>query len=124
MAALDSAHAALALGLPTAIAPRLSAGDPRPRHRGVSHHTEAVLRLLLGSASVAAPEGGGAAVALAEICGERHRVASLPVDLAGYAASGLPARTMGRGIDEDPDFFAGALAGGALLASLAESDGG
>jgi hypothetical protein len=42
------------------------------------------------------------------------------VDLDAYAASGLPARTMGRGIEEDPDFFAAALAGGALLGSLAE----
>ena len=31
----------------------------------------------------------------------------------GYAASGLPARTMGRDLDEDPLFFAAALAAGA-----------
>lgn len=121
MAALDSAHAALALGLPTAIAPRLSAGDPRPRHRGVSHHTEAVLRLLLAPVRVAVPEGAGSAAALAEVCGERHAVESRGVDLDGYASSGLPARTMGREIADDPDFFGGALAGGGLLASLAES---
>jgi hypothetical protein len=120
MGVLNTAHTALALGLPTAIAPRLSAGDPRPRHRGVSHHTEAVLGLLLGSATVAVPEGSESAQRLGEICGERHHVAPEPVDVDGYAASGLPARTMGRGIDEDPDFFAGALAGGRLLASLVE----
>ena len=34
MAALDTAHAALALGLPTLFGPRLSSSDPRPRHRG------------------------------------------------------------------------------------------
>ena len=47
MAALDTAHAALALGLPTLLAPRMSGGDPRPRHRGLSHHTATVLELLL-----------------------------------------------------------------------------
>jgi hypothetical protein len=122
MAALDSAHSALALGLPTAIAPRLSAGDPRPRHRGVSHHTEAVLRLLLAPVRVAAPQGSDAVATLAanlrDVCGDRHRVDTQDVDLAAYASSGLPTRTMGREIGEDPDFFAGALAGGALLAEM------
>ena len=33
MAALDTAHASLALGLPTLLSPRLSAADPRERHR-------------------------------------------------------------------------------------------
>ncbi len=48
MAALDSAHAALALHLPTLLSPRISSSDPRPRHRGLSHHTATVLELLLG----------------------------------------------------------------------------
>ena len=34
MAALDSAHAALSLGLPTMLSPRLSSADPRERHVG------------------------------------------------------------------------------------------
>ncbi len=121
MAALDTAHAALSLGLPTAIAPRLSAGDPRPRHRGVSHHTEAILRLLLAPVTVASPEGIESAAGLAQVCGDRHEVQSEAVDLDGYKASGLPVKTMGREISEDPDFFAGALAGGALLAELARA---
>jgi hypothetical protein len=41
-----------------------------------------------------------------------------PVDLAGYAASGLPARAMGRTIADDPLFFAAPLAAGAALADL------
>jgi hypothetical protein len=64
------------------------------------------------------PEGVGSAAELAEICGRRHPVDSQVVDLDGYGSSGLPARTMGREIADDPDFFAGALAGGALLASM------
>src|SRR5262249_60394171 len=37
--ALDSAHAALSLGLPTILSPRLSSADPRKRHLHLSHHT-------------------------------------------------------------------------------------
>jgi hypothetical protein len=57
---------------------------------------------------------------------ERHRWRRLEVDLPGFAASGLPSQTMGRGAAEDPLFFAAALAGGAALARSAgeeEPDG-
>ena len=134
MASLDAAHAALALELPTLVCPRLSSSDPRPRHRGLSHHSASVLELLLAAVRVpvpeagisgwplldeAAPEGGSAQAALddlIEITGGRHDLAVEPIDLAGYAASGLPARTMGRSIDDDPLFFAAPLAGGRALA--------
>jgi Protein of unknown function (DUF3866) len=116
MAALDSAHAALALGLPTLLSPRLSGADPRQRHRGVSHHTLTVMRLLLGAVEVAVPAGHPVVTAqLAEATGWRHRLREAPADLQGYAASGLPARSMGRGLDEDPLFFAAPLAAGAAL---------
>ncbi len=116
MAALDSAHAALALGLPTLLSPRLSAADPRERHRGVSHHTLTVMELLLGGVEVPLPEGNPVVASpLAVAAGDRHKLYEAPADLDGYAASGLPARTMGRGIDEDPLFFAAALAAGAAL---------
>jgi hypothetical protein len=123
MAALDTAHAALALGLPTAIAPRISSGDERERHRGLSHHTEAVLRLLLAPVQVACPQGAIGAEELERGVPDLHRVVGVPVELDGYAGSGLPARTMGRGLEEDPDFFAAALAGGNLLASLSAGKG-
>ena len=42
----------------------------------------------------------------------------MAVDLDGYRRSGLPARTMGRDLDEDPEFFAAALAAGTALAEL------
>jgi Protein of unknown function (DUF3866) len=116
MAALDSAHAALALGLPTLLSPRLSAADPRERHRGVSHHTLTVMELLLGRVEVPLPEGNPeVASQLASAVGDRHWLHETPIDLDGYAASGLPARTMGRGIEEDSLFFAAALAAGAAL---------
>jgi hypothetical protein len=114
MAALDSVHAALSLGLPTAISPRMSSSDPRDRHRGLSHHTRTVLDLLLAPVDVAFPEE---ARGLAEpIAGGRHRSHFLAPDLDGYAASGLPTRTMGRDLADDPLFFEAPLAAGAFLA--------
>lgn len=116
MAALDSAHAALALGLPTLLSPRLSATDTRDRHRIVSHHTLTVMGMLLAPVEVAVPAGEPVATALlAEAAGWRHKLREAPADLAGYAATGLPARTMGRDLAEDPLFFAAPLAAGAAL---------
>jgi uncharacterized protein DUF3866 len=116
MAALDNAHASLALGHRTLLSPRLSASDPRDRHRGVSHHTLTVMRMLLAGVEVAIPAGEPVAAAqLAEAAGWRHRLREAPADLAGYAATGLPASTMGRGIEEDPLFFAAPLAAGVAL---------
>jgi hypothetical protein len=114
LAALDTAHGALALGCRTLIVPRMSEGDPRPRHQGLSHHTETVLGMLLRPVTVAVPEGE--AVAVRRSVGEQHRVLEVSVDLDGYARSGLPTRTMGREIADDGLFFKAALAGGTALA--------
>ncbi len=95
MEALDSVHAALALGCRTILVPRMSSGDERARHWGVSHHTRTVLDLVLKPVEVATPADE---------------------DLAGYLDSGLPATTMGRSAEEDPTFFMAALAGGRVLA--------
>ncbi len=57
MHALDSAHTALALGAQTLVVARMSSADPRPRHRGISHHTLTVLDLLLEPVTVALPAG-------------------------------------------------------------------
>ena len=48
----------------------------------------------------------------------RHDWRRARVDLPAYAGCGLPAETMGRGLAEDPLFFAAALAGGSVLAEL------
>lgn len=118
MAALDNAHAALALGLPTLLSPRLSMADQRQRHRGVSHHTLTVMRLLLAAVEVAVPSRNPVVTAqLATAAGWRHRLREAPADLEGYGSSGLPARSMGRDLGEDPLFFAAPLAAGAALRS-------
>jgi hypothetical protein len=107
--ALDSAHTALALGCPALLVARMSSSDLRSRHRGLSHHTRTVLDLLLAPVVVAIPAGESPA-------DERHDWREQPTDLDGYAASGLPTRSMGR---EDPLFFAAALAAGHELARMA-----
>jgi hypothetical protein len=144
MTALDSAHAALALGCPTLLVARMSSGDTRSRHRGISHHTLTVLDLLLEPVTVALPAGMRSPVGadlragLGAIFGgrtprgpslateverpariTRHDWRRAAVDLPAYAAARLPARTMGRAITEDPLFFGAALAGGTALAELA-----
>ena len=116
MAALDSAHAALSLRFPTLLSPRLSSSDPRERHLGLSHHTYTVLELLLAPVEVAMPAGEAEIEATLEAAPGRHSVRAAPADLDAYADSGLPTRTMGRSINEDPLFFAAALAAGRLLA--------
>lgn len=108
MAALDSAHTALALGCRTLLVPRISSSDLRARHRGLSHHTSTVLDLLLAPVAVAVPAGH------APQRDDQHEWIEHAADLAGYAASGLPTRSMGR---EDPLFFAAALAAGGVLAA-------
>lgn len=117
MAALDSAHAALSLGLPTLLSPRLSSSDPRDRHRGLSHHTRTVLQLLLAPVDVVILAGEPEiATALRAF---DHRVEVAPVDLDGYVAAGLPCTTMGRPLEEDPLFFKAALAAGTYLGRVA-----
>lgn len=140
IAALESAHAALAIGMTILVSPRISASDRRPRHRGLSHHTETVLELLLGGARVPVPEidlegwptgeEGADPVdlpsvldALHAVCDDRHDVTVEPVDLEAYTASGLPTRTMGRTIEEDPLFFAAPLAAGRALADTVAVEG-
>ncbi|HEX3392443.1 MAG TPA: DUF3866 family protein [Solirubrobacteraceae bacterium] len=116
--ALDSAHAALALGAPTLLVARMSSADIRPRHRGISHHTLTVLDLLLEPVTVALPAG-----IRSPICRRCHDWRRAPIDLPAYLQSGLPTVTMGRGLVEDPLFFGAALAGGAALAELCELAG-
>jgi hypothetical protein len=97
VAAAQAVNAAAALGGRPVVAPRVSGAEPRSRHRGVSHHTEAVLRLCLVEPHV--PE---------------------ELDPPGWreACEGLPLSHMGRAPDDDPGFFAAAFAAGRLARSL------
>ena len=92
------------------LAVRYSEGDLRERHRGLSHHTRAVLALAAG-AEVGWPDG----LAVPE---ELERATM--VDVTGWeeACAGLPLSHMGRGPDDDPWFFAVAYAAGRVASGL------
>jgi len=111
LAAADGANAASALGGTPVLAVRVSDADPRERHRGVSHHSRAVLGLCLGEVQVAWPAGAAAPDWLGTVA---------EVDVEGWekASDGLPLSHMGRGSAEDPAFFAAAFAAGRLARGL------
>jgi Protein of unknown function (DUF3866) len=106
----DAANAATALGGAPVVAARYSEADPRERHRGLSHHTRAVLTGCLGKVAVAWPAG----------LSRPDDVALEEVEVGDWRTSciGLPLEHMGRGPDEDPWFFAAAFAAGRLARRL------
>ena len=99
----EAANVASALGGRPVLAARMSEMDQRERHRGLSHHTEAVLDLTLAEIEVSSPEDG-----------------------KGWRAAceGLPLSHMGRGRDDDPVHFAAAFGAGRLAAALLRNGGG
>ncbi len=115
-----------------AVAPlRVSFADARPRHRGLSHHSAVALgSVCLAPALVAMPEPCPALTPerLVEVDSQardagiwaRHERVDVRV---GDAALGRVARTgmttMGRPVEDDPEFFAFAAAAGLLARSLA-----
>ena len=113
LAAAEAANAASALGGAPVLAARVSAADERDRHRGVSHHTEAVLALCAGRVIVAWPRG-------LEAPGWVEPRREVDVDGWEEACAGLPLSHMGRGADQEPWFFAAAFAAGRLARSLVD----
>jgi hypothetical protein len=130
----EAVNAVAALGGTAVAALRLCAVDPRERHRGVSHHSRTALgRIALGSALVPVPErlSAGVAEALAHMLAEepgmrRHAVVRVPeVDWQPLLrAHGIVPTSMGRGVEDDPDFFAAAAAAGTLGALACRRAGG
>jgi hypothetical protein len=104
---------------------RISAADPRPRHRGVSHHSlTAYGRVALVPADVVVPllpgEFGDLVRRSAAALADRHRVVELPVDglLDVLRAVPVELSSMGRGLDDDEAYFLSAAAAGRYAASL------
>ncbi|MEH1165996.1 DUF3866 family protein [Micromonospora sp. CPCC 205539] len=105
---------------------RISAADPRPRHRGVSHHSlTAYGRVALAPAELVVPDGLDPALAtevhaaLTPLAG-RHRIVRVPTDGldATLRASPVPLSTMGRNLDADHAYFLAAAAAGRHATSL------
>ncbi len=120
--AVDLGAIALAtqsLGGRAIVCVRLSEADPRPRHRGLSHHMVAALGWVARaidpeSACVIAPTGWGTKIATDLAPWPVHEVAGGDVHRALTAAAndGLTASHMGRSPERDPLFFEAAYAAG------------
>lgn len=114
-------NAAAALGGRGVAVVRMSSGDARDRHAGVSHHALTALeRVALAAADVPVPMGH---VAGLEPAAARHRlveidVAAVATGLEDARALGLRESHMGRGLAEDRLFFEAAGAAGIHAASM------
>ncbi|SCL36075.1 Protein of unknown function [Micromonospora nigra] len=122
----EAVNAAAALGGRPVGSLRISAADPRPRHRGVSHHSlTAYGRVALARAELVVPDGLDPALAaqvdaaLAPLAG-RHAVVRVPTDGldAALRRAAVPLSTMGRGLDADHGYFLSAAAAGRHAAHL------
>ena len=121
----EAVNAVAALGGRPVASLRVSEADPRPRHRGISHHSlTSYGRVALARADVAVPElpgeFGKQVTAQAAPLGERHQLVSVPVDGLMEPLAGCPVRlsTMGRGLAEDRAYFLAAAAAGRHAARL------
>jgi hypothetical protein len=92
---------------------RCSDADPRPRHRGISHHTRTVLDAVRSDVDIAVPPG---------IDPEPGRHRWHPVEPGDVGSlldeAGLRVTSMGRGPADDPLYFAAAAAAGHLAVRL------
>lgn len=119
----EAVNAAVAVGGRPVGVLRMSTADPRPRHRGVSHHSlTAYGRVALVAADIVVPASyADLAGPLPEL--DRHRV--VVVDDTGLlevlAGCGVPLSTMGRGLTDDPVAFVAAAAAGRHAAALLRS---
>jgi hypothetical protein len=103
------ADTAAALGGRAAVCVRASEADPRPRHRGVSHHSLTALRLARSRPEVPLP--------VSLVADVEGAVAVEPPDVGAVLDElGLRITSMGRGPGQDPVFFTAAGAAGAWAA--------
>jgi hypothetical protein len=106
---------------------RISAADPRPRHRGISHHSlTSYGRVALARADIVVPElegdFGAQVLAAAQPLAGRHNLVRVSVAGLAELLRDCPVRlsTMGRGLDQDLAYFLAAAAAGRHAAALAE----
>ncbi|HYS32806.1 MAG TPA: DUF3866 family protein [Streptosporangiaceae bacterium] len=124
----EAVNAAAVLGGRPVASLRISAADPRERHRGISHHSlTAYGRVALARADVVVPdlpgEFGVRVAAAAKPLGARHNLVMVGVDglREVLAACPAPLSTMGRGLDADLAYFLAAAAAGRHAAAVALS---
>src|SRR4051794_24883166 len=135
VAAGEACNAVSVLGGEPIGALRISDADPRPRHRGVSHHSlTAFGRVALAGVTLVAPRGlsselGGQIDE--DLAGQPERNTVVWVDTDGLDAalelSPVPLSTMGRGLEEERAYFLAAAAAGryaALRVPVPEEESG
>src|ERR671917_2414944 len=124
VAAGEACNAVTVLGGEAVGALRISDADPRPRHRGVSHHSlTAFGRVALAGVTLVAPRGLGSELGQQveeDLAGqpERNRVVWVDVDGLDEALQLSPVTlsTMGRGWPEERAYFLAAAAAGRYAA--------
>ncbi|MEV6634598.1 DUF3866 family protein [Actinoplanes sp. NPDC051470] len=100
---------------------RISSGDGRARHQGISHHSlTAYGRVALAPADIVTPADLPASLSAGLSSLTRHHIVPVPTDGLEQAllASPVPLSTMGRPYPEDPWYFLAAAAAGRHAASL------
>lgn len=119
LSVVEALHAADFLGGEAILIPRVSEGDSRQRHQGLSHHTRTILRCLRVSATLPLPEERSASIPADQAAGYRWvRENPDPVWSALETYRGL-LTTMSRGLDDDRLFFRTAAAAGQYAARRA-----
>jgi len=126
----EAINAAVVLGGRPVGSLRISSADPRGRHHGVSHHSlTAYGKVALAPADIVVPdlpgEFGQKVHTQAQRLAGRHHVVTAPVAGLEEELRRVPVRlsTMGRGLDDDPEYFVAAAAAGAHAAALLRHDG-
>ncbi len=124
VAAGEACNAVSVLGGQPVGALRISDADPRPRHRGVSHHSlTAFGRVALAGVTLVAPRGLGSELGEQvdeDLAGQPERNPVVWVDTDGLekalSLSPVPLSTMGRGWPEERAYFLAAAAAGRYAA--------
>lgn len=125
----EAVNAAATLGGRPVASLRVSEADPRPRHRGISHHSiTAYARVALTGADLPVPmlsgvfgrQVGAQADELVALSEGRMRRVDVPLGglLEALGDCPAPLRTMGRGLDDDAASFLAAAAAGRHTATL------
>lgn len=121
----EAINAAGILGGRPVAALRVSQGDARERHQGVSHHSlTSYGRVALSRARIAVPdlpgEFGARVRAQVEPLATRHDLVQVPLEGLREALEGTPVRlsTMGRDLEGDTAYFLAAAAAGRVAEAL------
>ena len=112
VAAGEAVNAAAVLGGRPVGSLRISEADPRPRHRGISHHSLTCYgRVALARADIVVPElageFGAQVLAAAQPLAARHNLVRVSVAGLAEILRDCPVQlsTMGRGLDQDLAYF-------------------